>query len=236
MFITTHQTKLDKSQARGWITAGLNLSPAAEASLVLDRPDLPTMCAKAGTCASVCLAKAGMNNFPTHIMVRAERTAFLHDQPTAAIAQIVRELQAAARRAAKAGMNFAVRPNLLSDQPKLAHRLCEALPDVQFYDYTKLPKPWLRTRPNYHLTFSYSERSTWAEVEDCLAHGINVAVVFDRTRHDALPTRYRGIRVIDGDADDMRFLDKPGRLVGLRFKGAHRAIPGAVAAGFVLEA
>jgi hypothetical protein len=235
MFITTNQTKLDKSRDYGWMTAGLNLSPAHEASLVLHRPDLPSLCPKAGACAAVCLAKSGMNNFPTHIQIRAERTAYLHDEPDTALAQIIGELRGARRRALKAGLRFAVRPNLLSDQPKLAHRLAEALPDIQFYDYTKLPKPWLRTRPNYHLTFSYSERSSWAEVEACLAHGINVAVVFGRTKDQALPSHYRGIPTINGDLHDLRFLDAPNHLVALHFKGAHARIPEAVASGFVID-
>jgi hypothetical protein len=117
----------------------------------------------------------------------------------------------------------------------LAHRLAGALPDIQFYDYTKLPKPWLRTRPNYHLTFSYSERSSWAEVEACLAHGINVAVVFGRTKDQALPSHYRGIPTINGDLHDLRFLDAPNHLVALHFKGAKARIPEAVASGFVID-
>ena len=117
----------------------------------------------------------------------------------------------------------------------LAHALADALPGVQFYDYTKLPKPWLRTKPNYHLTFSYSERSSWAEVEACLAHGINVAVVFDRLKGDDLPTTFAGVRVIDGDTHDLRFLDPTPALVGLRFKGARAKMHAALEAGFVLE-
>jgi hypothetical protein len=191
---------------------------------------------KAGTCASVCLAKTGMNQMPTHVHIRAGRTAYLHDAPEAAIAQIVQELQGVHRRATAADLRFAVRPNLLSDQPKLAQRLAALLPGVQFYDYTKLPKPWLRTKPNYHLTFSYSERSSWAEVEACLAHGINVAVVFDRLKGDDLPTTFAGVRVIDGDTHDLRFLDPTPALVGLRFKGARAKMLDAMMDGFVLEA
>ena len=89
---------------------------------------------------------------------------------------------------------------------------------MQFYDYTKHPKPWLRTLPNYHLTFSHSGHN----FEDCLEalqHGINVAVVFTTRRGEALPETWNGFPVIDGDLHDCRFLDPTGVVVGLRAKG-----------------
>jgi hypothetical protein len=90
-------------------------------------------------------------------------------------------------------------------------------PQVQFYDYTALPKPWLRTLPNYHLTFSLKENNLPAAIE-ALEHGINVAVVFDTT-DQAMPAEWRGIEVIDGDQSDLRFLDGyQGKVIGLKFK------------------
>lgn len=232
--ITTNQYKLNKSQSFDWVTAGLNLAPADEARLATGRPDLPTLCPKAGACASACLKFAGMNQMTTHAQTRVARTIQLLDHWQATIAQLTLEISRAASRAPEG--RFAFRPNLLSDLPKLAHALADALPDVQFYDYTKLPRPWQRTRPNYHLTFSYSERCSWAEVEDCLAHGINVAVVFNRLKGDDLPTTFAGVRVIDGDTHDLRFLDPTPALVGLRFKGARAKMLDAMMDGFVLEA
>jgi hypothetical protein len=231
--ITTKQYKLDKSRKAGWTTAGLNLAPAFEARLATGRADLPTLCPKAGVCAAACLKFAGMNQMTTHAQARVARTVQLLDHWEVTIDQLIHEISRAAARAPKG--RFAFRPNLLSDLPKLAHALADALPALQFYDYTKLPKPWLRTRPNYHLTFSYSERSSWAEVEACLAHGINVAVVFNRVKGDDLPTTYRGVPIIDGDVHDLRFLDPTPALVGLRFKGARAKLQPAIAAGFVLE-
>lgn len=230
--ITTNQYKLNKARAEGWTTAGLNLAPADEARLATGR-NLPTLCPKAGACASACLKFAGMNQMPTHLSTRVARTVQLLDHWSATLDQLTREVSRAAARAPEG--RFAFRPNLLSDLPKLAHELAARLPSVQFYDYTKLPKPWLRTKPNYHLTFSYSERSSWAEVEACLAHGINVAVVFDRLKGDDLPATYRGVPVIDGDTHDLRFLDPTPALVGLRFKGARAKMQAALDAGFVLE-
>jgi len=45
-------------------------------------------------------------------------------------------------------------------------------------------------------------------------NGRNVAVVFD-----AIPTTWEGWTVIDGDADDMRWRDPMGVIVGLKAKG-----------------
>jgi hypothetical protein len=42
----------------------------------------------------------------------------------------------------------------------------------------------------------------------------NVAIVFDE-----LPKTYRGIDVINGDENDLRFLDPADKIVGLTAKG-----------------
>jgi hypothetical protein len=44
----------------------------------------------------------------------------------------------------------------------------------------------------------------------------NSAVVFA----GELPARYKGIKVINGDESDLRFLDPKGVIVGLHAKGA----------------
>jgi hypothetical protein len=42
-----------------------------------------------------------------------------------------------------------------------------------------------------------------------------VAVVFEKV----LPATYKGVTVINGDESDVRFMDKPGVVVGLKAKG-----------------
>ena len=68
---------------------------------------------------------------------------------------------------------------------------------------------------NYNLTFSRSETNE----NDCISilkRGGNVAVVF---RGKALPTHWQGFPVINGDENDLRFLDPKGVVVGLSAKG-----------------
>jgi hypothetical protein len=55
-----------------------------------------------------------------------------------------------------------------------------------------------------------------------------MAVVF----RDKLPKTFRGLRVINGDADDLRFLDPKGVVVGLKAKGKAKRDT----SGFVIDA
>lgn len=94
---------------------------------------------------------------------------------------------------------------------------------VQFYDYTKAPpKARLVLPSNYHLTQSWHEKATDKYLEDTLSIGRSMAVVFATKPHHPLPATWRGIPVIDGDLHDLRFLDPPGVIVGLRAKGRMR--------------
>ena len=90
---------------------------------------------------------------------------------------------------------------------------------IQFYDYTKI----LNRRglaSNYHLTVSYSEAShDYANKVMQVKHGrkTNIAVVFrDKTK---IPLAFKGYNVVDGDKDDLRFLDIPNVVVALYAKG-----------------
>lgn len=226
--LTTAQYKLNKSTGLGYLTCGLGLSPSTEAATILSLP-LPTTCAMSGLCADTCISKTGMNQMPTHAKVRAERTRRWFQDRHAFISEIQQEL---IRFVQKAGRHHYIplfRPNLLSDLPLLAHTLDDMMPSLQKYDYTKLPKPWLRTRPNYHLTYSVSERTTLDILLENIAHGINNAlIVVPKHKTDALPTTltYQGITLptIDGDIHDIRLLDPPDHWVLLKWKGGRNRV------------
>jgi len=90
----------------------------------------------------------------------------------------------------------------------------ELFPDVQFYDYTKIPTRKVSDIKNYHLTWSYSEANMkYANWFDKIAY--NIAVVFN----GALPIHFKGREVVNGDETDLRFLDKGNVIVGLKAKG-----------------
>ena len=93
----------------------------------------------------------------------------------------------------------------------------ELHPDVQYYDYTKIPNR-KADYPNYHLTWSYSSANPKYEelFWDVIRKGMSVAVVF---RKPIDMTTWRGYKVVDGDKDDLRFLDPKQSIVALYAKG-----------------
>jgi hypothetical protein len=95
-------------------------------------------------------------------------------------------------------------------------------PDVTFYDYTKIAGRFRGLPANYHLTFSRSETNDRIARSWLILGAGNVAVVFDTPKGRALPSHWNGFPVIDGDTDDLRFLDPKGVVVGLRAKGKAR--------------
>ena len=104
----------------------------------------------------------------------------------------------------------------------------ELFPNVQFYDYTKIPTRKTKHIPNYHLTWSYSEANQkYADRFSDVEH--NKAVVFNTK---TLPSFFKGLKVIDGDTHDMRFLDEDNVVVGLRAKGKAKTDT----SGFVIQA
>lgn len=214
--------KTSKGSDFGVLTGILYLAPANEAS------DAVNLCPKASEqCRQACLYGAGMAGvFPAIKQARVAKThQYLNDRVgfvETLRADIARLIVMADRR----GMKPAVRINGTSDLPQLARELAQAFPQVQFYDYSKIPAPWKRTLKNYHLTFSHSENNL-ADCMDALANGVNVAVVFSTSR---FPATWHGFRVINGDESDLRFRDPAGVVVGLKAKGSAKQL---AAGGFV---
>jgi len=220
--LTLGNPKAAKGEARGYLTAVLHLAPANVAGY-------GTVCARATPgCMAACLNTAGRGGIiatgaTTNAIqeARRRRTAFYKLDRQGFEEALARDIIQAERLAERRGLTLVMRVNGTSDLPLLAHAMAERSPRVQFYDYTKLPQPWLRERHNYHLTFSRSE----SNADDCvraLRAGTSVAVVFSTRRGQPLPAAYAGRPVVDGDVSDLRFLDPRGVIVGLRAKGRAR--------------
>lgn len=93
--------------------------------------------------------------------------------------------------------------------------LDDAYKNLLFYDYTKNPnhiRKYAGTR--YKLTFSLSEINQ-SEAIQVLLDGGNVAAVFS----GELPQSYKGFKVINGDASDLRYFDPENVIIGLKAKG-----------------
>ena len=161
--------------------------------------------------------------FPHIVTARIRKTKWFASDKAAFTDQLRKDITALVKRAKRARMTPAVRINGTSDLPQLARELASEFPQVQFYDYTKIPRPWIRQTANYHLTFSLSESNS-AHAIEVLQMGMNVAAVFNVKRGRALPDTWQGFPVVDGDTHDLRFLDshRIGLVIGLRAKGRAR--------------
>ena len=127
-------------------------------------------------------------------------------------------------------MQPVIRLNGTSDKSWLD--IIREFPAIQFYDYTKVYNRVAKDLPeNYHLTLSYSEANP-DYADKVLAYAnkyqANLAVVF-RDKHN-IPETFLGRPVINGDADDLRFLDPQGVVVALYAKGKAKKD----ASGFVI--
>ena len=232
--------KTVKGQRKGYMTAVLYLSPGN-----LSGAELCAMSTLAA-CRIGCLSTAGRggiaanratftapngDSLPDNAIQRARlaRTALFLSDRDAFMAQLVREITAFVARAKRLGLVPVVRLNGTSDIrwediPVAGKPNVFALfPRIRFYDYTKLPN---RRRAigvrNYHLTFSYSHVPAFAPIVATAIRTYGASVNYAAVFAGALPEHFLGRAVVNGDESDLRFLDKPGVVVGLTAKGAAR--------------
>jgi hypothetical protein len=191
-----------------WKSAGINVCPMAEQAKCIDG----------------CLNTAGRGQMSSVQVGRARKTQWFASDRAGFMAQLVADLESFVSYCSKRGIQPCVRLNGTSDIrweliPVNGFRnIMEAFPMVTFYDYTKIANR--RNVPeNYHLTWSYSGANEAYAKQHAIAkaNGLNIAVVF--RRKGDIPTEFLGLPTIDGDRDDMRFLDPDGVVVALYAKG-----------------
>ena len=207
-------TKTLKGEKQGYRTYIMHLAPSTLSGY--------QVCPMASLgCSTACLNLSGMGRFSNVQAARIAKTRHFFEDRPAFMQQLVREVRSAVKSSQKVGLTPVFRLNGTSDIrwemiPVLGDALPTAyanimmmFPQVQFYDYTKIPNR--RNVPsNYHLTFSRSETNH----QDVILSQNNVAVVFD-----VLPATYLGRTVIDGTETDLRFLDPQNVVVGLKANG-----------------
>ena len=218
----TGNYKTRKGEAIGYKTIGLHLAPADLSGY--------NVCIKASAgCKAACLNTAGRGAMSSVQRARIAKTRLFIEDQSQFMTRMHADILTAIKSARRANMIPAARLNLTSDISWESIRiwkgasdkatLMTAFSDVQFYDYTadaSRMERWLTGKmpANYHLTFSRKENTPDILVDSIVKSGGNVAVVFDK-----LPTTWRGHKVIDGDENDLRFLDPVGVIVGLKAKG-----------------
>lgn len=180
-------------------------------------------------CRKACLFSAGRGAMSSVAKARIHKTILFLRERQRFLDALQADLLRLVKRQERTGVKQAVRLNGTSDiawesvpmerAGKWYLGVPQAFPELQFYDYTKLPARAAKIGTgdfplNYALTFSYSGKNH-AMAQALAKAGVNVATVFD-----SLPSSFLGRPVIDGTAHDMRFLDPKGVVVGLLPKGA----------------
>lgn len=226
--------KTSKGEVKGVKTLILYLAPEKTASSAMGKTVNVCPYATKG-CSASCLFTSGRGVMAPVYKSRVEKTVALFKNRSLFLDKLAQEIRAGIKRAKRDNMTLAVRLNGTSDLPFLEMALAPQFPGVQFYAYTKVPpmNDARRHLPNVHLTYSFSEDPRASILlPGLIKSGQNVAVVFNVKKGHALPVNWKGYSVIDGDIDDLRFMDPKGVIVGLRAKGKARKD----ASGFVQKA
>jgi hypothetical protein len=219
--LSPYNFKSPLGEARGYLTAMLYLAPHTEAGGKSLCPHSTEACREG------CLFTAGRGKTPRVYNARVRRSKLLLDDRPAFLRALVSDLEIMQAAAAKHRLKLAIRLNGTSDVLWERDRLhgaslFELFPEATFYDYTRTPLMHRHVPPNWRLVFSLADAPLQEAVEH-LAKGISVAAVVPLEEKPApgafLFGREREVAIIDGDEDDLRFLDPPGALVLLKPKG-----------------
>ena len=223
--LTQGNAKIVKGEELGYLTKGIHLAPADISGHEVCRW-------RSKGCTMACLNTAGRGRMQNTQDSRIKKTKLFFEDTLAFLAKLEKEIASTIKSAKKKAMTAVFRPNLTSDLTwedivdGEGKTIMEQYPETQFYDYTKsfqrmaqflngsLTYGERQFPSNYHLTFSRSEHNE-ISCSMVLQMGGNVAVVF----RDQLPCTWKGFEVVNGDENDLRFLDKQGVVVGLIEKG-----------------
>ena len=176
------------------------------------------------SCIDACLYTAGRGAFNNVQTARQRKAEWFYKDRDSFMKQLYEDIKKFQTYCHKRNIQPCVRLNGTTDIRweliKIgAYNIFDWFPEVQFYDYTKIANRKCKDIPNYHLTWSYSNANPeYAKLLDkALEQGMNAAVVYRKEYHKS---KWQGYPVIDGDSDDLRFLDpKGGHIVALYAKG-----------------
>lgn len=218
--------KTQKGEAIGYLTGILYLAPHTLSGA-------GNVCPWAASCKKGCLNTSGRGAFNSVQKARIAKTRFFFSDRDAFLETLYLDCKSLISKAKRLGLLPCIRLNGTSDLafhrltvPSQGKTLMECFLDVPFYDYSKSVKKALDNAKglhptNYTVVFSRDSSANETECHQVLSAGGNVAVVF----RDSLPPTYWHRPVLNGDATDLRFLDrraKAGRhgyVVGLKAKG-----------------
>ena len=213
--LSTANPKIQKGTEKGYLSFILHLAPATLSG--------KEVCPKRTKgCTDACLNTAGRGGMfkkgeNTNMIQKARirKTEYFFADRAAFMEDLVTDIMKAVNFARRKGLKPVFRLNGTSDlswekyPTRYGHdNIFSQFPTLQFYDYTKVLGRKIADLPNYHLTFSAADGND-ADVEQALAQGMNVTVVYDKIPEG----------VYSADEDDLRFLDPKVGIIGLKAKG-----------------
>jgi hypothetical protein len=170
---------------------------------------------KIAGCRKDCLNTAGRGQSPMVVAARMRKTIEFAEHRPLYNYLIDKDLVKYETFCHRHELHGSVRMGGTDDRPWHQILKMEAY-DLQFYNYTKhWRRAYHRLPKNYHLTLSYSEADKGYARDILKASkdtGTNIAVVFKGD----FPKRFKGLPVIDGTKDDLRFLDPSPCAVALK--------------------
>lgn len=239
--VLNSNTKIEKTPAGvAAINSGVSFAPAKRSGF--------NVCESASAaCIAACvLWFAGRTMTAVVRQAAYARTMLWRFSPAVFYARLSAELAKQQKTADDIGARSFCRLNAASD---VRHSDCVFLefPRTTFYDYTKVIPRMLdylagKLPPNYHLAYSVSEHTAFADVKRILESGGNVVVVVDSyywgptKRYGLLPATVQfwdalgpnaigfpqsiTVETVDGDIQDIRIpeFDGRGRAILLRLK------------------
>jgi hypothetical protein len=211
-------TKIEKGKKLDIYTGILYLKPA-------DQVTTTTLCAAAELmgCKDGCLISSGQLGKKAGSNAATKRTIMFALQPDLFRRHLIAEITT---HHLNYGDNLAIRLNGTSDID--FSDVINRLPDVQFYDYTKIYARVLINRlPNYDLTYSGSANN--AKALSMTARAIKagyrtvLAVNTAETKGEyKLPKKLGDIPLINMDDTDVRFKDDSNAVGVLKRKGSNK--------------
>ena len=220
--------KTVKGDGSEYLTAILYMTPY---KIMIDGKSFNSCAmAKQASCIDACLYTAGRGQMSNVQTARQRKAEWFYKDRVGFMKQLYEDIKKFQTYCHKRNIQPCVRLNGTTDIRweliKIgAYNIFDWFPEVQFYDYTKIANRKCKDIPNYHLTWSYSNANPeYAKLLDkALEQGMNAAVVFRSNFIKVVPKcwhKWKGYPVIDGDQDDLRFLDpKGGHIVALYAKG-----------------
>ena len=235
--------KTSKNTKYGYLTAIQYLSPWKTSGV-----NLCAMAEKAG-CIKPCLYGSGRGAFKNVQEARLNRTKLYLNDQAGYFVKLVSEIKALVKRADKLGLKATVRLNGTSDiryenigftfEGIYYRNIFECFPDIQFYDYTKIPNRFKSVNgasdfpSNYDLTFSYSNKPGFEKYNQrALDNGYRIAAVFEDVK--TIPLTFHKKPVLSGDDNDLTFTKPKGSILGLYAKGTKALIQSGLDSNFII--